>query len=220
MFYVMIITEQKPFELILQKIQNGSLFIIGCNQCAALCHTGGESEVLEIKKKFESNNIQVTGWAILDPACHRLNNKRLLKPMKEELDKSDHILILTCGNGSQVIQELYPQKSIISGTNSLFLGAEINRGIFIQECILCGSCNNEEFEGLCPISHCPKQMLNGPCGGSMVGRCELSSELDCVWEKIIKRKMEKKKFSSLKEIIPPKDWTKYKFYNWRNHDKA
>jgi len=215
----MIISEQKPFESMLKIIQNGSVFIIGCNECAALCHVGGEPEVLELKNQFIESHINVTGWIVLDPACHLLNNKRLFKSVNKEIDDADHLLVLSCGNGVQVIEELYPQKHIISGTNTLFVGAEIQRGIFERQCNLCGSCIVDDFEGLCPISHCPKQMLNGPCGGSMDGKCEINKDFNCIWDKIIHKKIKMKKIDSLTKIIPPKDWTSYKKYQWRDQYK-
>ena len=105
----MIISEQIPFESILGKIESGSVFIIGCTQCATLCHVGGEPEVLDLKKRLENHNISVTGWIMLDPACHLLNSKRLFKSVASEVDKASHLLLLSCGNGVQVVQELYPQ---------------------------------------------------------------------------------------------------------------
>jgi ferredoxin len=214
----MIISKQKSISAILDLIKKGPVFIIGCNQCAALCHTGGEPEVLEMKKTIERQNISVTGWIILDPACHLLNSKRQLKSLKDEINAAEYILTLSCGNGVQVIKKLFPEKTTISGTNTMFLGAETKRGIFTRECNLCGSCIIDEFEGFCPVSQCPKQMLNGPCGGSMNGKCELYGDLDCVWDAIIQKKMKdaNKKVKIL--IVPPKDWTRYELYNWRTND--
>jgi len=215
----MIISEQIPFESILKKINSESVFIIGCNECAALCHVGGEPEVLELKKRLEEQKIPVTGWIILDPACHLLNSKRLFKKVINEVEAAKHLLVVSCGNGIQVVQELFPQKHIINGTNTLFLGAEIVRGTFERQCQLCGSCIIDLFEGLCPISHCPKQLLNGPCGGSMDGKCELGNNKPCIWDLIIKKKKERNKSYSLNVIIPPKDWSVVHQYQWREKHK-
>jgi hypothetical protein len=210
----MIITEQKPFKSIIKNINGDSIFLIGCNQCAALCHTGGEPEIRDLLNKFKNTDIKVTGWLILDPACHLLNNKRLLKPHKTKIEKADNLLVFSCGNGVQVISTLYPNKHVISGTNTLFLGAEINHGSFDIHCTFCGSCIIYEFGGLCPIARCPKNMLNGPCGGSKDGKCEVFKEIDCIWEIIIRKKLQMNKITQLKKIVPPKDWTSYRSYNW------
>jgi ferredoxin len=214
----MIISQQKPLELLLQLIQDKSVFLIGCSECATICHTGGETEVIEMKKKLEENHIHVTGWTILDPACHLLNDKRLLKPYKKEIEDAYYLLMFSCGDGLQVISKLYPAKRILSGTNTLFLGAELERGTFSRICNLCGECIADEFDGLCPISRCPKNMLNGPCGGSMNGKCELSDQLPCVWDEIIRKKITRNSTDALKIIKKPKDWTVYRFFNWRENN--
>ena len=33
--------------------------------------------------------------------------------------------------------------------------------------------------GICPVIRCPKSILNGPCGGSQKGKCEIDRDLDC-----------------------------------------
>lgn len=214
----MIISKQKSIDTIIDRIEGHSVFLVGCNECATLCHTGGEKEVLEIKQILEDKQIFVTGWVILDPACHLLNNKRLLKPYKEKIESADYLLLYSCGDGLQVMAELYPEKKIISGTDTLFLGAEIEHSTFSKQCLLCGSCIADEFETLCPVSRCPKNMLNGPCGGSMNGRCELSDQMPCVWHDIVQKKIQRKKLQSLQKIAPPKDWTVYQRYQWRKKD--
>jgi len=51
-------------------------------------------------------------------------------------------------------------------------------------------------------------MPNGPCGGSIDGKCEVDSNIDCVWDLIYKRLKEKKQLQLLKIIQEPKDWSK------------
>jgi hypothetical protein len=51
-------------------------------------------------------------------------------------------------------------------------------------------------------------MLYGPCGGSIKGKCEISNDLDCIWELIIKKLEKEKKLYLLKKIVEPKDWSK------------
>jgi|GEM_PF-2745001 len=39
--------------------------------------------------------------------------------------------------------------------------------------------------GICPIVGCPKELVNGPCGGVRDGgKCEVIDTLDCVWVNI------------------------------------
>lgn len=204
----MIITKQKKFEDLLNSVGKGPVFIIGCTECATLCHTGGEEEVLAMKDAFEKKQVRVSGWVILEPACHLNNDKRLLRSFKEELSKSKKILVLACGNGVQTITEIFDDKDIISGTDTLFLG-EIKRvNEFDKRCDMCGECLLDLFGGLCPVSRCPKSMLNGPCGGAKGGKCEINPDMDCVWDQIYNRLKQSGKLHLLEEIQKPKDWSK------------
>ncbi len=203
----MIITKQKPFEELLEKIGTSTVFLIGCSECATLCHTGGEEDILNMKTQLEKQNISVTGWIILDPACHFLNDKRMLKKEKQNIEKAEKILVFSCGNGVQTVAELITDKEIITGTDSLFLG-EIKRTTqFEKRCSMCGDCQLDLFEGFCPITRCPKSMLNGPCGGSTQGKCEINKEMDCVWDLIFKKLQQKNRVDQLKTIQPPKNWS-------------
>lgn len=204
----MIITKQKEFNDLLNSIDDGPVFIIGCNECATLCHTGGEEEVLEMQDALENKNINVTGWVVLEPACHLNNDKRLLKSHRKETDKTKKILVLACGNGVQTVSEIFEDKDVISGTDTLFLG-EIKRVTeFDKRCEMCGECLLDLFGNFCPIARCPKSMLNGPCGGSKEGKCEVDPDIDCIWDVIYKRLKEKGQLNRLKEIQKPKDWSR------------
>jgi hypothetical protein len=204
----MIITKQKPIEDLLSSLGKGPVFIIGCNECATLCHTGGEKELEDMKKILEENDILITGMVILEPACHLNNDKRILKFHKKKLDKSKKILVLACGNGVQTVSEIFEDKEIISGTNTLFLG-EIKRSTeFDKRCNLCGECLLDLFAGFCPVSRCPKSMLNGPCGGSKDRKCEVEPHLECIWILAYERLKKRGKLELFDEICEPKDWSK------------
>lgn len=204
----MIITKQKKFKDLLNSVGKGPVFILGCNECATLCHTGGEEEVLAMKDAFEKKQVRVSGWVVLEPACHLNNDKRLLRPFKEELNKSKKILVLACGNGVQTITEIFDDKDIISGTDTLFLGEIKRANEFDKRCNICGECLLDLFGGLCPVSRCPKSMLNGPCGGAKGGKCEINPDMDCVWDQIYNRLKQSGKLHLLEEIQKPKDWSK------------
>ncbi|UCD13896.1 MAG: methylenetetrahydrofolate reductase C-terminal domain-containing protein [Thermoplasmatales archaeon] len=204
----MIITKQKKFEDLVRSVGGEPVFLVGCSECATLCHTGGEEEVLAMKDALEKRRIPVSGWVVLDPACHLNNNKRLLKSYKEKLGKSKSILVLACGNGVQTIKEIFDNKDVISGTDTLFLGEITRVNLFDKRCNLCGECLVNLFGGFCPVSRCPKSMLNGPCGGAKGGKCEINQDLDCVWDQIYNYLKQRGKLHLLEEIQKPKDWSK------------
>ncbi|MCJ7570567.1 MAG: methylenetetrahydrofolate reductase C-terminal domain-containing protein [Candidatus Thermoplasmatota archaeon] len=204
----MIVTKQKDLESIICLIQKDPVFIVGCSQCATLCKTGGEDEIKKMVSILKVKNINVTGWVLLDPACHLLNDKRILKSYKDKIKKAKKVLVLACGNGVQTVAEIIDNAEVIPGLDTLFLGEIKSVKEFEKRCNLCGECIQYLFDGLCPISRCPKNMLNGPCGGSKNGKCEVSKDLDCIWEIIINKLDKKKKLFLLKRIVEPKDWSK------------
>ena len=144
----MIITKQKKFEELLSSVGKDPVFIVGCNECATLCHTGGEKEVLAMKDAFEKKQVNVTGWVVLEPACHLNNDKHILRSFKKELNKSKNILVLACGNGVQTITDIFDDKNIISGTDTLFLGKIKRANKFDKQCNMCGECLLNLFGGL------------------------------------------------------------------------
>ena len=204
----MIITKQKPLSEILRGVGKGPVFLIGCNECATHCHTGGNDELVKMKETFEQRNIPVTGVIVLEPACHLNNDKRMLKGYAKQLSTSEKILVFACGNGVQTVAEIFPEKNVLTGTDTLFLG-EITRGTeFDKRCVQCGECVVDNFGGFCTVSRCPKGMLNGPCGGSSGGKCEVSKEMDCVWDQVYQDLKKKGKLQMLLAIQKPKDWSK------------
>jgi ferredoxin len=204
----MIITKQKKFDELLRHIDSKPVFLIGCSECATICHTGGKEEVVSLQKALIQKHIPVTGWIILEPACHLLNDKRILKKYETELQNSAKILVLACGNGVQTVSEIEPDKEIIAGTDTLFLGEISHVNEFDKRCNLCGECLLDDFGGFCPLARCPKSMLNGPCGGSTNGKCEVNSELDCAWVRIYDLLKKQGKLKTLLSIQKPKDWSK------------
>jgi ferredoxin len=207
----MIITKLRDIDNIVSLIKKDPSFIIGCSECATICKTGGENEVNSFVKKLKEKGLIVKGSIILDPACNKLNNKRLLKKYKKELNESKKIVIFSCGNGAQTVSEILEDKEIIVGTDTLFLGEIKRLNEFEKRCNFCGNCIINKFKGLCPLTRCPKNILNGPCGGSINGKCEVDTNMDCVWYLIYDKFNLKNKTKELKDIIKP--------FNWSSNDK-
>lgn len=204
----MIVTKQKELNDIIKCISEGPVFIIGCSECATVCHTGGEEEVLSMKKALEKQDIKITGWVILEPACNLQKGKLLLKNYKKDIEIAKKILVLACGNGAQTVSEIIETIDIVPGCDTLFLGEIKHANDFEKRCALCGECIQDLFDSFCPVARCPKNMLNGPCGGLKNGKCEINSDIDCIWDIIYKDLKKKGQLYKLKEIKKPKDWSK------------
>ncbi len=211
----MIITSQKPLEDILDFIKNKKkVFLLGCKLCATTCGTGGEPELKDMEKKLAAAGKTVTGWAILDPACSLLEIKRFYRKHAREMDDSEAILSFACGGGTQAAAQVLGDKDVYPGNNTLFQG-EITefsprRAKFEQKCSLCGDCALAITGGLCPVTLCPKGLVNGPCGGVKNKKCEVDAQLDCVWVLIYERLKKQGRLSEMKKISEPKDHARNK----------
>jgi ferredoxin len=200
------ITEQKPFEEIIQSLGKAKkVYIIGCGTCATICHTGGKSEVLDMKEKLEAAGKQVTGWMVVPTACDELT-KYALEERAEEVKQADAILVMTCAFGVQTIA-LYADKPVYPVLNTLFVGKEEAPGHYIEVCMQCGNCVMATTVGICPLVRCAKSLLNGPCGGSVEGKCEISPDTPCAWQLIYDRLEALGQLDKLEEIVPPRDWS-------------
>ena len=200
-----VITEQKPFEEIEQYLEKDErVYLIGCGTCATMCHTGGKSEVLEMKEKLEKIGKEVTGWMIIPTACDSLA-KEALEGNARTVEKADSILVMACAFGVQTIA-LYSDKLVYPALNTLFLGTEELPGHFSEVCIQYGECILAWTGGICPVTICPKGLLNGPCGGSKNGKCEVDPEKDCAWALIYERLKKQGRLDNMRKIYSPKNF--------------
>ena len=202
------ITAQKPLEEILECLGKCErVYIIGCGTCATLCHTGGKSEVVEMKEKLEASGKKVTGWMVIPTACDELT-KDALRANAEDVEAADCILAMTCAVGVQTISlYLKEAKPVYPALNTLFLGMEDSPGHFIETCMQCGSCVLGRTAAICPLVRCAKSVLNGPCGGSVDGKCEISPDIPCAWQMIYDRLAEMGRLDEMEKIEPIKDWS-------------
>jgi len=200
------ITAQKPFDEISQSLSGvGAVYVVGCGTCATMCHTGGKSEVLDMKGKLEAAGKKVTGWMVVPTACDELTKDALGENAKD-IAAADAILAMTCAFGAQTIT-LYTNKPVYPALNTLFVGREEAPGHFIEVCMQCGNCILATTAGICPLVRCAKSLLNGPCGGSVDGKCEISPDTPCAWQMIYERLAALGQLDKLEEIVPPRDWS-------------
>jgi len=200
------ITEQKPLEEISQCLdQCQQVYLIGCGTCATICHTGGKSEILDMKEKLEAAGKKVTGWMVIPTACDDLS-KYALEESAKEIEPADCILVMACAFGVQTVS-LYSDKPVYPALNTLFIGKEETPGHFIEVCMQCGNCILARTAGICPLVRCAKSLLNGPCGGSVDGKCEVSPDIPCAWQLIYDRLAALGQLDKLEEIVPVRDWS-------------
>ncbi|MBU0485461.1 MAG: methylenetetrahydrofolate reductase C-terminal domain-containing protein [Proteobacteria bacterium] len=85
-------------------------------------------------------------------------------------------------------------------------------------CQNCGDCTLAELAFLCPQSGCAKYLLNGACGGSRDGWCEVyPGRKRCLYVKVYERLKSIGREQEMKEgFVPPRDWSLNKTSSWIN----
>ncbi len=204
----MIKAEQKPIEEILRYLDPyNKILLSGCGACVTVCHAGGAKEVellasgLRLARRKMGKRIEV-----LENTPARQCEPEFALEMSQTIEKVEAVISIACGVGVQTLVRHYPKTPVFPGVNTTFLGETITHGVWEERCQACGNCVLEKTGGVCPISRCAKQLLNGPCGGPSNGKCEVNPETDCAWQLIYDRLSGLGQLYKLEEIIPAKRW--------------
>lgn len=205
----MIIAEQKPVkELIELTKKYGKLLVVGCGACVSICFAGGEKETaalamsLRLAAKKEGRQLETAERMTL-----RQCEWEFIEPLADEIAAADAVISTACGVGVQTLAERYPQAFVIPGLNTTSMGMPVEQGLWLENCGGCGNCILAYTGGICPIARCAKSLLNGPCGGSQGGVCEVSKDIACAWQQIYDRLKGQDRLDLILEYSPAKDWT-------------
>lgn len=204
----MIVGEQKPVKEIQETVAGyKKLLILGCGTCVKTCFAGGEDEVatlasaLRLAFKMEGSEIEIDEFTV-----ERQCEDEFVQEAASAIGRNEAVLSLACGAGVQAIARRFAKTPSLPGVNTTFLGTLEKQGLFTEECAGCGDCKLAIFGGVCPIARCAKKLLNGPCGGSQEGKCEVSPETDCAWQLIIDRLKTLDQLDNLRMYVAPADW--------------
>ncbi|MGQ9473838.1 MAG: methylenetetrahydrofolate reductase C-terminal domain-containing protein [Candidatus Caldatribacteriaceae bacterium] len=199
----MIVGERKPIAEIIEILKGyQKVLILACGTCVTVCMSGGEKEAQELASILRLKKLEARVETI-ERQCEPEFNFQF----QEEIASYEVILSLACGVGVQVVADCFPDKPVFPGLNTTFMGAPLYQGFWEERCLGCGDCSVHIFGNICPITRCAKSLLNGPCGGSKNGRCEVKPERDCAWQLIYDRMKSKGQLQQLLEIQPPKNWS-------------
>lgn len=206
----MIVADQKPIEDIKKMLRGKQkVLAVGCGTCVAVCFAGGKREVgvlssaVRMATALDGEPVQIDE-AIVQRQCER----EFIEHLGSQLDGYDAVLSLACGVGVQTLADHFPGTRILPALNTKFMGAPTGQGVWEERCQGCGNCMLEYTVGICPISRCAKQLMNGPCGGTAIGgRCEVDPDTPCAWVDIWKRMDKLEIQDELMQIHPPRDWS-------------
>jgi ferredoxin len=205
----MIVAEQKPLDEIKGLLADaGKVLVVGCGTCVTVCFAGGDKEAGILASSLRmATRIDGTPKDVTHVTVQRQCEWEYIDPLADSIREADIVLSIGCGIGVQAIAERYPDKVVVPGLNTSFLGLPREQGVWEERCAACGSCILGLTGGICPIARCAKQLLNGPCGGSQDGVCEIGHETPCAWQLIYDRLKAQDRLHLILEIQPPKDWS-------------
>lgn len=205
----MIVVKQKSLDWILDRLEGcRRVVVLGCGSCATVCFAGGEKEVEEVccglQLAMQKKDAEIQFEGIMSKrAC----DWEFIEPIADTLRAADAVVSFGCGAGANLLADRLDGVRILPGVDTVFLGTNSGPDSWNELCAACGDCILDKTFGICPIARCAKTILNGPCGGSQEGKCEVSKDVDCAWVKIVERAKACGRLSDLEEVMPPKDWS-------------
>ncbi len=206
----MIVAERKPLEEILGTVTPyGKVLVLGCGSCVTVCLSGGEKQaeelavILNLAARQKGLKLQAEFDCIM-----RQCDKEFVANLKKDPKQYDAVLSIACGVGVGFMSEQFPDVPFLPGLNTTFHGAGSAPGLWKEYCHGCGDCLLAWTGGICPIARCAKSLINGTCGGTKEGKCEVSKDIDCAWYLIYKRLEQLGRLDQYRKLRPPVHWGK------------
>ena len=195
-----------------------NLFIIACNKCFKEFETVDEPDCGEFEKLAAEQGKTVTGSAKVDFLCNKIQTEKKLQDMIPE--GTENVFVISCGLGIQTVADL-AGKPVFAASNSLNYRGHHGMALTERSCDACAQCYLNITGGICPIVDCSKSLINGQCGGSKNGKCEVDSNKDCAWEKIYQRLEKQGRLEEfLNQPVQIRDYSKINFKVINDYVKA
>lgn len=205
---IMIIAERKPLAEILEMIKGcKKVLVLACRGCVTVCSVGGEREagilasLIRLGMKKNGRGIEVVEGSLV-----RQCDREYLDEIDQWQGKYDAIVSTACGVGVNFIANLRPSENVFPALNTTFFGGSVEQGVWSEQCAGCGDCVLHLTGGLCPIARCAKSLMNGPCGGSVAGECEINPAVECIWQMIYDRMGRLDRQEEMAKSAPIRDW--------------
>jgi hypothetical protein len=201
----MILTTQKPLEEIMKYLEPyNNVLVVGCGTCATQVQTGGEKEVKEMAEKLQGK--WFTETMMIEAPCDERIARKDWRKIRKKAEDLDAILVMACGAGVQTLSDI-SHLPCFPGLDTHFLGKVERIGLYYERCRACGSCVLGETAGICPVTRCAKQLMNGPCGGMYDGKCEVKGYVrDCAWYLIWKRLKDQGRLEFFRKVREPREF--------------
>ncbi len=206
----MITGKLKPIDEIISSTKKyKNILVLGCGSCVTVCLSGGDREAHAVARELAAQPENGSGESqrsVQVKTIQRQCEADLLTSFLEIPPGTDAVLSLACGAGVQTLAETCSDLPVIPALDTTFLGALDEQGVWREKCRGCGECVLAYTGGICPIARCAKNLLNGPCGGSRNGKCEIGGDVECAWQRIIDRLTKLNRLDECAKVFPPKNW--------------
>ena len=186
-----------------------NLFVIACNKCFKEFETLEEPDCEAFVKIAAGQGKTVTGTARIDFLCNKTQTVKKLDDLIP--DGTENIVVISCGLGIQTVADM-ADVPVFAASNSLNYTGHHGMALTKKACDACAQCYLNITGGICPIVDCSKSLVNGQCGGAKNGKCEVSPDKDCAWEKIQQRLTQQGRLSELtSQPVQIRDYSKVNF---------
>ena len=186
-----------------------NLFVIACNKCFKEFETTDEPDCDVFKEFAAKQGKTVTGSTRIDFLCNKTQTAKALIDVIPE--GTENVVVISCGLGVQTIADV-AELPAYAACNSLNYTGHHGMALTKKACDACAQCYLNVTGGICPVVDCSKSLLNGQCGGAKNGKCEVSPDKDCAWEKIQQRLAAQGRLGELSaQPVQLRDYSKINF---------
>jgi ferredoxin len=206
----MIVGHLKSLEEIASSIEGfRRVLVLGCGGCVTVCRSGGAAEAAALADELSHpRHHRGAAPALGVDTIERQCESDLLRAYLKLPPGTEAVLSLACGAGVQIVADVLDPLPVIPALSTTFMGGTDEPGVWREKCRGCGACLLALTAGVCPIALCAKSLLNGPCGGSQQGKCEIGSDTPCAWAKILSRLESQGRLHLLDDLVSARDWRK------------
>ena len=205
-------------ELVSLLADKDKLFVIACNKCFKEYDTTDEPDLGEFEKIAAEQGKTIVGTAKVDFLCNKVQTERKMIDMIP--DEAENVVVISCGLGIQTVAGM-AEVPVFAASNTLNYTGHHGMALTKKACDACAQCYLNITGGICPIVDCSKSLVNGQCGGAKDGKCEVSPDKECAWERIYQR-LEKQGRNEefVKQPIQIRDYSKVNFEVVNNYVKS
>ena len=193
-----------------------NLYVVACNKCFKAFETTEEPECDKLVALASGLDKNVTGVIKQDFLCNQNHTGKALQLP----EGTENVVVLSCGLGVQTVAAML-DKPVYAACDSIAYNGHHGMALTKKACEACAQCYLGITGGICPVVDCSKSLLNGQCGGAKDGKCEVSPDKDCAWQKIQERLEKQGRLAELTaQAVQIRDYSKVNFKVINEYVKA